>query len=156
RQVFSRLLQVRREEGGLMLLALAFAFCSVAQTVVIRVFADAVLLTEFDASTLPGFFIGSSVVGMLLSMAYAVWLGRRSSVRLNTGLLAGAALVSLLARPLSPLLGGPFVFALCLLLTVFAPLVRIVCWNAITECFDTRQAKRLLPIAGAGSTVGAI
>src|SRR5207245_5166008 len=45
RSLLSRLLQIRREERGLVLLALAFAFGSVAQTAIIRILADSVLLT---------------------------------------------------------------------------------------------------------------
>lgn len=155
-QIFARLLQIRRDEGGLVLLALAFAFSSVAETAVIRIFADAILLTEFGPESLPAFFVGSSLAFMAASLAYAWALGVASSVRLNTWLLASLAVFCVIARHLFPVLGPSFVFALSLLLTVAAPLARILCWNAITECFDIRQAKRLLPIAGAGSTVGAI
>jgi ATP/ADP translocase/HEAT repeat protein len=152
----SRLLQVRPGEWALMLLALAFAFASVAETVLIRIWADAMLLTVFDASVLPAFFVGSSLAFMVVSLVYASALGRGSAATLNIWILGSAALLTLAARPLIGEFGRPLVFGLCLTLTVAAPLVRILCWNAITECFDTRQAKRLLPIAGAGSTVGAI
>lgn len=149
-------MQVRHGEWGLMGLALFFAFGSVAETALIRIYVDAILLSGFDASYLPAYFIVYNLLFMVASIFYATALGRVSAVALNGWLLASLAAVSLASPIFIPMFGKPFVFGLCLVLTVAAPLARILCWNAITECFDTRQSKRLLPLAGAGSTVGAI
>ena len=153
---FIKLLQIRREEVGIMLYALYFAFLTVALTALIRVFSDSLFLTNFSSEYVPYLFVTMSLTFIMVSIFYSTAFHRANPVRLNTILLIVVTLCCIAARPLLDVFGKWFIFFLSLMLTVFAHLSRIICWNTITDCFDSRKAKRLLPLAGAGSTVGAI
>jgi hypothetical protein len=132
----------------------AFAFLAVALAIVLRTWSDAVFLTAFDVRYVPWLFVATAIVFVPATFGYAWMAPRLGAVWLNTLLLGafGVATVACARFAQSP--GG--VFAAVLVVSVFSPLANVICWNTILDRLDSRQARRLLPVIGGISTLGAI
>ncbi len=147
-------LPVRDGEWPLVMATGTFAFLAVAFAIALRTWCDAVFLTVFDASWIPWLFVASALVFVPATFCYA-WLAPRiGALWLNTILLilfVAAMFVSI------RLAQGAFgVFVVVLAMQVISPLVNVIAWNTILDRIDNRQARRLLPVIGGISTLGAI
>jgi len=151
-----RVFHVHRGEGHALGLALIFALFSVAIAIMARALGDALLLTTYPLEAIPSFFIASNILLIVIAFAYAALIRARQSHRLNTMLLVGITASMLIGRGLVTGHDGGLTFALCIWLVVAAPLQNIICWNCITDNFESRQARRLFPMISAGATIGAI
>jgi len=147
-------LPVRSGEGPLVAATGAFAFLAVALAIVLRTWSDAIFLTTFDVRFVPWLFMASAVVFVPATFGYAWMAPRLGAVWLNTLLLGsfGVAIVAC-ARFTH---GATAVFVAVLGVSVLSPLANVICWNTILDRLDHRQARRLLPVVGGISTLGAI
>jgi ATP/ADP translocase len=145
---------VRHGEWRLVAATGSFAFLAVALAIVLRTWSDAVFLTWFDASWVAWLFVATAVVFVPATFGYAWVAPRLGAVWLNTLLLGafGVATVACARFAQTP----EAVFAAVLVVSVFSPLANVICWNTVLDRLDARQARRLLPVIGGISTLGAI
>ena len=131
-----------------------FAFLAVALAIVIRTWSDAIFLTSFDVSWIPWLFVASALVFVPATFGYA-WIARHlGAVWLNTLLLGLFGLAAVACARFANQPRG--VFVAVLVMSVCSPLANVICWNTILDRLDPRQARRLLPVIGGLSTLGAI
>jgi hypothetical protein len=145
---------VRRGEWPLVAATGTFAFLAVALAIVLRTWSDAVFLSWFDVRYVPWLFVGTAVVFVPATFGYAWLAPRLGAVWLNTLLLGafGVATVACARFAQDPV----GVFAAVLVVSVFSPLANVICWGTILDRLDPRQVRRLLPVIGGISTLGAI
>lgn len=157
RALLRRLFDLRKGERAPMMWAMIFALLSVASAIISRAVSDALFLTAYPIEEVADFFIVSNALFIVSSLGYSALVRKVRPVPLNIAIIAFFAVSMILCRIA---LGGhgdsSWLFGICVWLAVVAPLQNIVCWNAITDNFDSRQARRLFPVISAGSTMGAI
>jgi AAA family ATP:ADP antiporter len=147
-------LPVRDGEWPLVLATGLFAFLAVAFAIALRTWSDAVFLTTFDAGWIPWLFVASALVFVPATLGYA-WLAPRiGAIWLNTFLLILFIVAMFVSMRLAQ--GAFGVFVTVLAMQVISPLANVIAWNAILDRIDNRQARRLLPVIGGISTLGAI
>lgn len=147
-------LPVRSDEWPLVLATGTFAFLAVALAIVLRTWSDAVFLTYFDVSFVPWLFVAAAVVFVPATFGYAWMAPRLGAVWLNTLLLGAFGIATVACARWAQ---TPFgVFAAVLVVSIFSPLANVICWNTILDRLDPRQSRRLLPVIGGLSTLGAI
>jgi len=147
-------LPVRRGEWALVAATGAFAFLAVALAIVLRTWSDAVFLTWFDVRFVPWLFVGTAIVFVPATFGYAWLAPRLGAVWLNTLLLGAFGVATVACARFAQDPAG--VFAAVVVVSVFSPLANVICWSAILDRLDPRQARRLLPVVGGLSTLGAI
>ena len=155
-----RLLDVRGREWpllgiGLSHLALAMLLMTLLQSVHLGL-----LLNSFGRGALPLYFLAKGAFLLLISLFYSLRvIGRVSRQTEMLSFLALLGLVLLGSRIL--MIGsGPWEVGLYLGLSVFAEgfisMFTLQCWGLYSDIMDSRQSKRLMPLIGAGGTVGAM
>jgi len=145
---------VRHGEWTLVAATGSFAFLAVALAIVLRTWSDAVFLTTFDVSWVPWLFVATALVFVPATFGYAWVAPRLGAVWLNTLLLGAFGVATVACARFAQQPAG--VFAAVLVVSVFSPLANVICWNTILDRLDSRQARRLLPVIGGISTLGAI
>lgn len=153
-----RILAVRPGEGRLVGgVAALFALLEGARGIG-EVGADAMVLARFGPETLPTtlpyLYIALGVVGFVVSLAYAVALGRLPRVLLFTGVL-GVVSALLIVQRMGLAMGASELVPL-VWLTVFASgaINFTIAWTVSGAAFDARQAKRLFPLLTSAAIVG--
>jgi AAA family ATP:ADP antiporter len=147
-------LPIRDGEWPLVLATGAFAFLAVAFAIALRTWSDAVFLTTFDAGWIPWLFVASALAFVPATFCYA-WLAPRiGAIWLNTFLLMLFVAAMFVSMRLAQ--GAFGVFVAVLAMQVISPLVNVIAWITILDGIDNRQARRLLPVIGGISTLGAI
>ncbi len=126
-----------------------------ALAILLRTWSDAAFLSAFPVAHLPRFFIASAIVFVPATFGYA-WLVRKvPPAPLNTALMVGFTAAAAGSTQWASA-GGRVLFGVVLLFAVVSPLVNVICWNSILDRLDSRQGKRLIPVIGGMSTIGAI
>lgn len=132
--------------------AATFQFCFIAAVAMLKPAANALVLDSFQASVLPGLYIGASLLTGALAIGTARGRGTAgpavvalggglAALGLAAGLWAGIPLLSIAA----------YLFA-----EAFAVQVALAFWGTVGEAFDAREARRAFTwINGVGMT-GAI
>ncbi|MCP4702269.1 MAG: cyclic nucleotide-binding domain-containing protein [Gammaproteobacteria bacterium] len=119
-----------------------------------RTYLDLLLLSTYPTSWLPFFFLGQTVVVLIITAAITP-LSSKGSSRVNFSLFLTAAL-SILAGALmldAPIPGFKFGFSLWL--AAIPVILIVISLNAIADAFDMRKFKRLVIwISVAGNTGG--
>ena len=120
--------------------------------------ADAMVLARFGPETLPTtlpyLYIALGFVGFVVSLGYAVALGRMPRVVLFSGVLAIVSALLVVQR-LGLAMGATGLIPL-VWLTVFASgaINFTIAWTVSGSAFDARQAKRLFPLLTSAAIVG--
>ena len=151
---WTRAIGVRPGEGPtVILIAAAFAALEAGRGFG-EIGADTLVLSQFGASALPYLFIGLGAISLVGSLAYGAALGRIPRQQLLVGLPLVAAAILLVERILMAT-GHPASIALAWL-TVFAVgIVGVtIVWTMAGSVFDSRQARRLFPLATASAIAG--
>lgn len=149
------LLGVRPGEGRTIAPALLLAFLAVGAMSLSTIAADTLFVSTFSLGQLSRFFVVSSVVRFGVALAYGSLLRRWTGARADAAVIVATA-VSLAACALVAGGGPASVYTVALVALLFPPLLPLVAFNAVSGCFHARQAKRLLPLVAAASTVGTI
>ncbi len=160
----ARVLAVRPGEGRLVGgVAALFATLEGARGIG-EVGADALVLARFGPealpTTLPYLYIALGIVGFVVSLGYAVALGRLPRIPLYIGVLVSVSAL-LVALRIGLAMGATQLVPL-VWLTVFASstINFTIAWTVSGATFDARQAKRLFPLltsaAIAGSFLGTL
>ena len=150
-----KLLQVQPGEWRKLLLLGSYIGVVVGNFMLLQSFNDANFLAVYPISYLPYLFIASAIVMSIVSTLFGALAERVSERQLSvaTPVASGAAILcfSLLAELEIP----GFTFVFYILIFVINSLVVIVGWNLVRNAFDTRQVKRLMPVIGGLSSIGA-
>ena len=145
------LFNVRPDESRLVVWTLGFALLLNGAGVLTRTAAYALFLQEFSGDDLPYTYIGLSLVGPLITLAY-LRLNSRASLAVATMAGVTSLLVTLLAFRLalqSPLRSAA-VFSLPILSGVAVTLAMTIYWNLLGRLFTLQQAKRLFNLLNSG------
>ncbi len=137
----------------------AAAFTSaamIAHQVAGKAARDALFLTSFSASALPGVM----AVAALLSLVAALWISRllaRFSPAAVLPIVFGVSMVGLVGEwivgQFSP---AAMAIAIYLHLAVFGPLLMTAFWSLINERFDPHSARRAIGRIATGGTIGGV
>ncbi len=136
--------------------ALALAFLAVGAQTLSSIASDTLFVSAFDLGSLSRFYVVTSLLRVVVSLAYGAAAERMRGVRAETGLVAVTAAVTLASGVLARDAERPLLYAICVVLQLLPTLLPLVAMNAALDCFHARQAKRLLPLCAAAATLGAI
>lgn len=151
------LFSVRREERRRLLLAFAYFFCVLASYYVLRPIRDAMGVAG-GVGNLPWLFLGTLSVTVLISPLFSRLVSRLPRRRfvawayrcLILCLVVFGLLLS--SRPEAEQVWIGRVFFVWL--SVFAVFAVSLFWAVMADVFQTRQARRLYGVIGAGGTLG--
>lgn len=138
--------------------AASFQFAFVAAVALLKTSANALVLARFHAGTLPYLYLGAAGITVGLS-GYAAVHGRRATVGTSGLSVAGAGVAALLALGIA--LGQSWAaLALYLFAEAFATWLAITFWKALSDAFDSREARRAFTevngIGMVGGTAGGL
>jgi HEAT repeat protein len=153
--VASRVFRIQKGEGSLVALIVAVMFVTMAAASVGEAGIDALFFDRVGAQALPTTYVlqgGATFIAMLALTGALGRLGRRRAY-IGAPLLVAAVVVG--ERALLPI-GAGWVYRLLWVTSALANLVlSVTLWGTAGAVVDTRQAKRLFPIFGAGGIFGA-
>ncbi len=146
-----RLLEVKPGEGKITTMALCASFFHGVSSIYLFSISHALFLTYFEAQDLPYTYIGGAFTVLLAGWAFSILQHRIHLTKLVIGTLA-VLLVTLLGAHLWLMLAGPkWPAAFLAVWTVaYSTLTYMSLWGLFGRVFDTRQAKRLFGLIGAG------
>jgi Cyclic nucleotide-binding domain len=151
-----RLLDLREGEWKAIGPALLLAALAVGALTLATIAADTLFVSAFDIGQLPGLYMVTAIARVAVAFGYGAFVARARGARVDAGLLAATAALTLVSGVLSPFAPKPLLYPICLALQTLPALLPLIAMNAAMECFHARQAKRLLPLVAAAATVGAI
>lgn len=152
----TRVLKVRPGEGRVVALLVGVMFLTSAGGSIGGNGIDALFFSRFGVRFLPHMYIALAAVTLVTSLGVTVLLARVAHDRLFLALSLVIAGALLLERALVEL-DLPFVYpVLWLGMNVKGALQALLTWGLAGLACDTRQAKRLFPLFGAGGILGAV
>ena len=154
--VLSRLFRIQPGEGRTVALVVAFMFLSVAGLTIGESGIDALFFDRIGPDSLPVIYLAGGAVGIAGMLALSAALGRFERRRAYVALpLLMAALVAVERAVVTA--GPAWIYPAMWLTTTVAYLVEAVyLWGTAGLVTDTRRAKRLFPLFGAGGILGAV
>jgi hypothetical protein len=117
---------------------------------------DALFLSQFGVQYLPYMYVALGIVALAMSFIIAALLGRVARERLYVILPLALALILIVERALLVLNQSWIYPVLWLGMNVKGSLQGLFTWGLAGIVCDTRQAKRLFPLFGAGGILGAV
>jgi len=134
--------------------AISLHFFSVAGIVLSRTYMDVLFLSTYSLDWLPYFFVGQTVVLLVLTLGITPFIAKGSFL-INFFILILLAL-SAVGSPTIIALNIPYApFAVSLWISALSVLLGVMSWNAVGDAFDVRKFKTLIKwIASAGSIGG--
>ncbi|MBL8056210.1 MAG: hypothetical protein JNK29_05900, partial [Anaerolineales bacterium] len=153
---FADLLKIRPGEGRLAVLVIGVMALTAAGYSLGNAGIEALFFARFGVQYLPAMVMALAVLNAITSLGLTALLGRlpRGLVYLGLPLLM-AGLIAL-ARLLLTFEAGGLYPALWLGKEVLNALIGMLVWGLAGAVCDTRQAKRLFPLFGAGRILGAV
>jgi hypothetical protein len=151
-----RVLRVRQGEGRTVGLVVAMMFITVAGQTVGESGVGALFFDKVGTSALPVMYLLQGATGLAAMLVLTGSLGHGDRRRTYVAILLGLAGVIVVERALA--IGErDWVYAVLWLTASLGTLLEaITSWGTAGLVTDTRRAKRLFPIFGAGSILGAI
>ncbi|HOX46608.1 MAG TPA: Npt1/Npt2 family nucleotide transporter [Myxococcota bacterium] len=147
---------IQRGEGGRTAGMFLYLMLAVGAFITGRVCRDALFLSRYDVSYLPYMYVWVAGAMSLLSYTYSRFADRLPRERLVLGVTGLLLLGVLASRLLLVLAGDWFAAVLYVYVEVMGGLLLIQAWTFANDVFDTRQAKRLFGLVGAGGVVASI
>ncbi|HLF26550.1 MAG TPA: Npt1/Npt2 family nucleotide transporter [Anaerolineae bacterium] len=117
---------------------------------------DALFLARFGVQFLPYMYMALGVITFITSLAITALLGRVARERLYVVLPLVLALILIGERAIVALNLPWFYAVMWLGMNVMGTLQGLFTWGLAGTVTDTRQAKRLFPLFGAGNILGAV
>jgi Cyclic nucleotide-binding domain/HEAT repeats/TLC ATP/ADP transporter len=153
---FAQIFRIQEGEGRLVALVVGMMFVASAALTIGESGIDALFFNKVGAQALPVMYLLQGAAAFLAMLVLTGILGRLGPRRAYLGApLALAAAV--LGGRLLLVLGAGWVYRLLWIIVTLAFLVQgIALWGTAGAVVDTRQAKRLFPIFGAGSILGVV
>jgi hypothetical protein len=152
----SRLFRIQPGEGRTVALVVAFMFLSVAGLTIGESGITALFFDRIGPDALPIMYLAGGAVGIAAMLALSAALGRFERRRAYVVLPLVVAGVVAVERAV--VAGDPaWIYPVMWLTTTVAYLVEAVyLWGAAGLVTDTRRAKRLFPLFGAGGILGVV
>lgn len=153
---FARIFRIQGGEGRLVALVVGMMFVASAALTIGESGVDALFFARVGAQALPVMYLLQGAAAFLAMLVLTGILGRLGPRRAYLGgpLVLAAAV---LGGRLLLVLGSGWVYRLLWIIVTLAFLVQgIALWGTAGAVVDTRQAKRLFPIFGAGSILGVV
>ena len=152
----SRLLGIRPHERGFVALSGLLVMHAMAVNVLSLGTVTALFLGSTSRQLLPVVYAAGAVFGVAASTAVSALSGRVSRTREMAGLLLLLAACLIAALVLLPVAPPSFLLVVHPVATGLGALAVVQAFAVVNDCLDAEQAKRLLPVVGAGGTVGAM
>ncbi len=154
--VASRVFRVQKGEGSVVALVVSLMFVFMAAGTIGESGIDALFFDRVGAQALPVMYLLQGGVMLIAMLGLTGILGRLGHRRAYLGAVLVLAAVVVGERALL-LAGGGWVYRLLWVTAALATLVGgISLWGTAGAVVDTRQAKRLFPIFGAGGILGSV
>ena len=151
-----RLLRVNPGEGRIVARVLAMMILGWGGFAIGGNAVEGLLFARYGPSALPYLFVALGVVSAVVMLGMNALLARPRPHRMLLLFLPGMAVVIVGLRALL-LVGARWVYpASWLVMMILWTLVGVVTWGIAGAVHDTRQAKRLFPLYGAGLIVGGV
>jgi AAA family ATP:ADP antiporter len=150
-----RLLDVRPGERRNAAGAFLTLFGMLAAHTLLETARDTLFLMDLPAGRLPFVYLGIAIVALAFGQLRFRFAGPDGRNQI-AGLSVAAAAVTLLFRLLLPHSDTWLLYALYLWSGLIATLLVVRFWTVAAELFTFSQAKRLFPLVGSGSILGAV
>ena len=128
----------------------------IAQQVAGRALRDALFLSAYSVTSLPGMMFVSAVVSVGGALAFAAAGARRSPMMVVTGALGLSALLFACEWRLAPEHPRLVAAAVYVQLALLGPGIVSGFWSLVNERFDPHTARRVVAEIGAGASVGGV
>ena len=148
------ILKIRANEGGIVALVASLMMCVSAGAAIGSPGIESLFLSRFGVQFLPYMYVVLGVVIAFTSLGITGLLGRLDSQLIYVRLPLVMALILVAARLMTGLDIHWFYPVLWLGMNVYWALLNLFTWGLAGTVFDTRQAKRLFPLFGAGGILG--
>jgi HEAT repeat protein len=152
----SRVFQVRQDEGRTVARVVGLMFASIAALTIGESGINALFFDRVGADELPTMYLLQGVVGVAGMLVLSGVLGRFERRRAYVALPLVLAAVVVAERVLLTTDATWIYRALWLTITLAYLLQAVYLWGTAGLVTDTRRAKRLFPLFGAGSILGAV
>ena len=152
----ARLLKIHRSETRLVALQSSLIFCVSAGGAIGGSAIDALFFARFGTQYLPYLYMALSVTVFLVLMSMTAITARVSRAKLYHTLPIVLALILVAERFILEFKVHWFYAVLWLSMSVIGTVQGLYVWGLAGSIVDTRQAKRLFPIFGASSILGAV
>ncbi|MDX1614584.1 MAG: HEAT repeat domain-containing protein [Candidatus Promineifilaceae bacterium] len=146
--------QIRAGEERPVMLLIALALTPSLGGAIGSPAVEALFYRRFGVEFLPYMYMALGVMNFVVAMLITALLGRLSKRRLYLGLPVAMAAVLMVCRVLVGLDLTWFYPVLWLIMSLLWTLQATFIWGVAGTIFDTRQAKRLFPLFGAGAILG--
>jgi AAA family ATP:ADP antiporter len=153
-KVLSLFAEVRGGEAASALLLAANVFLLLASYYVLKTVREPLILTLGGAELKSYAAAGQAVVLLLVVGAYSRFAARFDRIRLITGVTL-FFILNLVAFYALGIAGAPVGFAFFVWVGVFSLFVVAQFWGFANDVYSEEQGKRLFPIVGVGSSLGA-
>jgi HEAT repeat protein len=147
-------LKIRPNEGKMVALITALMLTVSAGAAVGSPGIEALFYTRFGVQYLPHMYIALGIIIVLTSLGITALLGKVDRHRLYVSLPLVMSFLLLVARLIIYIDNNWFYPLLWLGMNVYWGLLNLFVWGLAGSVFDTRQAKRLFPLFGAGGILG--
>lgn len=135
------------------LLGVVAVFAASVAAVALRAFADASFLASYGPRELPLYLVCQAGAFALVTAAYDAATARATAPRVDRVLGLGLVALALAAAPLVAR-GQPWPFVIGLAVVALSSVVSLGLWNLVAASVAGRDARRMLPRAGAAVTLG--
>ena len=134
-------------------LGVVMIFAVNVAAIALRAYAEAAFLGAYGAGWIPVLLVSQAVAFALGTLIYDAATGRAPSAAVDITVgsalaLAAATAPTLIAR------GGAWPFVVTLTTTTLASVANVALWNTVAASVAGRDARRMLPRAGAAITAG--
>lgn len=150
------LLRVQPGEGRKTALMFGILFCVVGSFIIGRVARDSLFLSNYPKNYLPYLYIWVALGVSLQSFCYSWVADRFRRDRLLAVTLSLTGLTMIAARMALYWVGDWFYPVLWVLVELVGSVLIIQAWTLANDVFNSRQAKRLFGLIGAGGVVSAV
>ncbi len=128
----------------------------IAQQVAGRALRDALFLSAYSVSSLPGIMLAAALVSIGGALGFAAALARRPPWAVLTGALALQAILLAAEWRLATEYPRLVAAALYVQLALLGPGILSGFWSLVTECFDPHTARRVMGRIGTGASLGGV
>lgn len=135
------------------LLGVVAIFAANLAAVALRAFAEAGFLGAYGARDLPFYLICQAAAFAIATTAYDAATARAPAPRVDRLLTYGLVVAAAAAAPLIDR-GRPWPFVVALAVVALSSVVNLALWNLVAASVAGRDARRMLPRAGAAVTLG--
>jgi ATP/ADP translocase/HEAT repeat protein len=156
RNLVGGLLRIHPGEGRKTALMFGVLFCVVGSFIIGRVARDSLFLSNYPRDYLPYLYIWVAIGVSLQSYGYSWVADRFRRDRLLAVTLALTGLSMIAARVALYWVGDWFYPVLWVLVELIGSVLIIQAWTLANDVFNSREAKRLFGLVGAGGVVSAV